>query len=329
MRFRTELKLQKSALQISHSNKILSIGSCFAECIGNRLHNLQFDTLSNPFGILYNPISIFQNLENCLVETLDKEEVLESRNIFFHYQFHSQIHAHSKNVLLEKVEAIQNETKARIHETNFLFLTLGTSYVYFLNGKSVANCHKMPLKNFTKRFLTIEEITTQFEKLYATLQKANPEINIILTVSPVRHTKDTLELNSVSKSILRLACHHISEKHQKAVAYFPAYELLIDDLRDYRFYAEDLIHPNFQAEEYIWEKFSDMFFSESTISTNHHIEEIERGLSHRAFHPTSEEHRLFLDSLASKIKKLENKVKTTGLLEKLALKLDTQRLENK
>jgi hypothetical protein len=323
MHFRTELHLQKSTFQISHSSKILSLGSCFAECMGKRLQRLQFDTLSNPFGTLYNPISIFQNLSNCLDATLDKAQVLETRNTFYHYQFHSQVLASSKNELLEKIDTIQKETKTRIHESKFLFLTLGTSYVYFLNENSVANCHKMPLKNFTKRFLSVKEITSQFELLLTKLKKANPEIQIILTVSPVRHIKDTLELNSVSKAILRLACHYIAEKHQKIVAYFPAYELLTDDLRDYRFYADDLIHPNNQAENYIWEKFSTMFFSEETISTNIEIEEIEQGLAHRAFQPTSEEYRLFLASLSQKIKKLEKKVKTTGLLEKLALKMDT------
>jgi len=328
MLFRTEINPRKIEFKISHSSKIISIGSCFADCMAVRFQDLEFDIFSNPFGILYNPISIFDNIENCISNKLvDKNLIIESRGMYFHYQLHSAIFGASSNDLLEKMGAIQKETKPKIGESNFLIITLGTEIVYFLKERNdaIANCYKVTEKYFDKKILTVSEIVMSFSNFYQTLISHNPSIRVILTVSPVRHIKDTLELNAVSKSTLRLSCHEITKQFSENVSYFPAYEIMMDDLRDYRFYKEDLIHPNIQAEEYIWEKFENSYFTEETKKINQEIREITTALNHRPFHPFTKEHRSFLDKTVEKIINLNAKINVSRLSEKMALKLKTER----
>ncbi len=324
MLFRTELHPKKPRFQISHSDKILSFGSCFADCMGERFEHFQFDIQSNPFGVLYNPLSIFGNSENALkFNELNFINIIESRETFFNYQFHSQISGTSAEELVEKTKQINRSVSERLSSTDYLFITLGTAFVYYLKGTtiSVANCHRKPADYFDKKMLSVEEIVSSFKQFYKQLNLQNPNCKILITVSPVRHTKDTLELNAVSKAVLRLACHQITELESDNVAYFPAYEIMMDDLRDYRFYKEDLIHPNQQAETYIWEKFAETYFSAETQNLNKEIGEIQTALNHRAFNKDGQDHLSFLKKIEEKITQVSDKISVFRLLEKMALKL--------
>jgi transcription termination factor NusB len=326
MLFRTELHPKKSSFQISHSDKLLSIGSCFADCMGNRFDEAEFEINSNPFGVLFNPLSIFRNLERALKkEAIETDQIIESRASFFHYQFHSEINANSAFDFVEKANAINHSVSERLATADYLFITLGTAFVYYLKGTnvSVANCHKQPADVFDKKMLSVDEIVQAFGQFYAQLMLQNPNIKILITVSPVRHTKDTLELNSVSKAVLRLSCHEIVKQNASNVSYFPAFEIMTDDLRDYRFYKEDMIHPTIQAETYIWKKFAECYFNEETVKINKEIVEIQSALNHRPFNTKTEEYERFIKKTEEKILKLNDKAPSNRLLEKLALKLSS------
>ena len=327
MLFRTELHPHKLSFKISHSHKLLSIGSCFSDCMGTRFQDAQFDIISNPFGVLYNPLSIFRNLERALnKETIQTDQIIESKSAYFHYQFHSEINANSVFDLSEKVSIINHSVSESLLKANYLFITLGTAFVYYL-GKtaiSVANCHRQSADIFDKRMLSVDEIVQTFNSFYQSLKNQNPNIKVLITVSPVRHIKDTLELNAVSKAVLRLSCHEIVKQNTANVSYFPAYEMMMDDLRDYRFYKEDMIHPTIQAESYIWEKFAESYFSEETLKINKEVAEIQTALSHRPFNTEREEYKQFMRKIEEKILKLKDKIPATRLFEKLALKLSSE-----
>ena len=321
MVLRTILPVKKSSWEISHEDFIFSIGSCFADCLAERLISHQFKVIDNPFGILYNPLAIVSNL---LKKKALKEEYVVKNNRYFHYDFHSEISGESKEELTEKIGFALNETTSWLAKTNYLVITLGTAFVYYLKEKniSVANCHKMPSDIFFKKMLSPEEIVQSFDQLIKYLNKINPAIKILLTVSPVRHLKDSLELNSVSKSILRLTTWQLTEKYPDKIAYFPSSEIMLDELREYRFYKEDMIHITSQAESYIWQHFSETFFSKNTIELNKEISELVAALSHRPFQPQSDDHLKFLLNTQEKAIKLNDKVAVKDLLQKLALKLE-------
>ncbi len=323
MEFRTEYRAERSEWDISHAHRILSVGSCFADCMGKRLEELAFKVSSNPFGVLFNPLSIVGNLGAFSSISWDDDEVLERENRFFHYQMHSEISATSVEVLKDMILQVRNKTRSFLKEADVLMLTFGTALVYQLKstGRTVANCHKMPAAWFEKRLLTVDEIVQSTVVLLERIWDENPECNIILTVSPVRHTKDTLSLNMVSKSVLRLACHQISLLYSRRVHYFPAFEIVTDDLRDYRFYKEDLIHPSEQAEEYVWEKFEETFFSDETIGLNKEIKSIRTGLKHHTWDPESEAYKLFLKKLLEKSKKVNAVVPIPRLIQELQVRL--------
>ncbi len=296
MMFRTELQVFPATPQISLQNPILLLGSCFSDNIGRLLQESKFSAIPNPFGVIYNPISIFNLLESSIIRKFSLDDFfLQREEVWYHYDFHSAISALKKEELekqiLEKLNQVHHFFS--FSRTNiFLILTLGTAFVYALKGKDkiVANCHKMPSSLFEKRLLSPENIVKEFEKLYGILPK---NVHIILTVSPVRHIKDTISLNSVSKSVLRLACYQITEEFEN-VSYFPAYELMIDDLRDYRFYEADMLHPNSQAITYIFQKFVEMYLDAPTQTFLKKWEKIYKSLQHKPFYPHTAAHQQFL-----------------------------------
>jgi hypothetical protein len=292
--------------------------------MGNKLEDFQFQVISNPFGIVFNPISFLQNLSICLSpSSFDTSEVIERNGSFFHYQFHSKITGASKEELTERITEIQQQISLFLRSADYLILTLGTAWVYQLRStnRQVANCHKMPSELFDKKMLTVSEIVHSCDEFLKLLWKINPTCRVLLSVSPVRHLKDSLPLNNVSKSVLRVACHEIVTNHSENVRYFPAFEIMTDDLRDYRFYKEDMIHPNSQAEEYVWNKFGETFFSSRTIELNKEIAELKSAIQHRAFRPESVEHQLFLKKIVEKSKKLNALVPIPRLIKELELKL--------
>lgn len=237
---------------------------------------------------------------------LTEAHFIESEGVWKHLDFHSSIYGNSKEELKSKLEGKKNELSNWIEKTDFLLLTFGTAWVYEFqdSGKIVANCHKLPNSQFTKRLLSVEEMLLAVSKLESLLPK---NTQTILTVSPIRHLKDTVSLNSVSKSVLRLACHQLTAESKK-FSYFPSYELLLDDLRDYRFYEADMIHPSETAINYIWEKFTQAYFDKESLLFLSDWQKIKSSLNHKAFQPNSDSHQFFLRNLLEKLERISTKV---------------------
>lgn len=305
MHFRTELIVPESPDKITLQTPVLTLGSCFAEVIGSKLVENKIPTLSNPFGTLFNPLSIVKLL-HCSLEGSPPDERLyvEHQGVWFHYDFHSSLWGASREELRERLMSTLTAVQQWLSRTEVLIITLGTAFVYrhLESAQWVANCHKTPSVAFQRELLQTEPIVAAFEGLFA---KFSGSLKVIFTVSPVRHTRDTLPLNAVSKSLLRVACHELSERGH---AYFPAYELLLDDLRDYRFYKSDLIHPSEQAEDYIFEQFASAYFSKELQKFIQEWQKIRQALSHRPLYPNSPSHRQFLEHLVQKLHKISTTI---------------------
>jgi hypothetical protein len=230
---------------------------------------------------------------------------LEQQGRFFHYRVHSSISANKKIQLWDRIEASQSLTQKYLTQASHIFITFGTAHIYELKsgGKQVANCHKQPQSLFIKKLMSLDEMKAHFEKFHALQKEKNPEAEIILTVSPVRHSKDGIPENQVSKSLLRVLAHQLTEEYEN-VSYFPSYELMMDDLRDYRFYKEDMVHPTPQAENYIWDFFQECFFDKSTVGNVKIIEGIQNSLSHKPFLPGSTAHQQFLQKLLQQMERM-------------------------
>jgi hypothetical protein len=313
MQFHLNYTPPKPGFELNHDHKIFMIGSCFSENIGTKLIEQRFKTHNNPNGNLFNPTSIHQ----CL-ETLSKSKPMEEKyflnrdDIFYSYLHHSSIHDEYKNDLRKKIDKENQLATQFLKESNYLIITFGTAFVYrHLELQTVvANCHKQPASYFEKQMLTIENIVSSYSKLFKDLPAFNPNLRIIFTVSPVKYLKDGLIENNLSKSTLILAIKELI-KLNPACSYFPAYELVTDDLRDYRFYKEDLAHPNQQAIDYVWEKFSDCFFSNSTQQLNREIKKLNTALNHRTLIANSAEAiklNNFIIKQKEEIKKLDSSI---------------------
>jgi hypothetical protein len=298
--FRTELITSPYPQKIKLQNQLLLIGSCFSDNIGKILEINKFKVLINPFGVIYNPISIFSVLEKSLQKKeLEASTFVQHQEIWHNYHFHSEVSALTMNDLQIKTVEKLNRVGEWLGATSCLMLTLGTAFAYRLkeNGEIVANCHKIPAQYFDKELLTSQQIVAGFENLYQILPKNTA---IILTVSPVRHLKETLPLNSVSKAVLRIACHELTEKFEN-VSYFPAFEYVIDDLRDYRFYEADMLHPTTQAIDYVFAKFAETYFDKPTQAFVEKWKKIYKSLQHHAFYPETKAHQQFLGNLLQQL----------------------------
>ena len=317
--FRTVVPPGESKDKINLSDKILCIGSCFADMVGRKLGENKFNVNINPYGIAFNPYSIF-NLLDCSIDNRfpPPHTYLKNQGVFYNYDLHSDFGSLDQGQLKDRIEQTIRKTAGWLSKVNWLILTFGTAIVYQRtdNGETVANCHKMPSDHFDKRFLTDNEIRTGFKRLMDKLKSFNPQVNIILTVSPVRHIKDTLELNAVSKSTLRVACHQLSESFP-SVKYFPAYEIMVDDLRDYRFYKRDMIHPSEEAEDYIWKIFGKCYFSAEVNAFIKDWQKIQKSLAHRPFHPHSENHQDFLKKLLMRLHTVNDVVDVSAEIEQV------------
>ncbi len=304
--YRTPIDSFKSDLSIQEEHHILTIGSCFAALIGNRLLQNKFDTLVNPYGILFNPISIAKILTDNLSNRLPvASSYLQNKDIYLNYDLHSDFSALNRQTLEIQIKEQFEIVSEFLKKCNYLIITFGTALIYerIDNGHLVANCHKMPAKYFQSRLLEVSEVVNAYDELIDRLTSINPDMHVIISVSPVRHVKDSLPTNSVSKSILRLAAHQLT-KNNPAVDYFPAYEIMLDDLRDYRFYKADMLHPNGVAEDYIWQKFLDSWMSREGRQFIGEWEKIRKSLMHKPFHIQSVEHQGFLKTLLMKLQML-------------------------
>ncbi|MEQ9377014.1 MAG: GSCFA domain-containing protein [Imperialibacter sp.] len=305
--FRTEISTTPHQHLITHRDSILTLGSCFADIIGNRLAENKFSVDINPFGTVYNPVSIFKLLSQAANNTsFTKEGIVESQGIYQHFDLHSKFGKGTKEELEREIQQLERKTDKALAEAKWLIVTLGTAVVYERSGEIVANCHKVPANQFTKSILSVKEVIRAYENVRNQLLEANPGIQIIITVSPVRHIKDTLVVNSQSKSILRVAVAEMTAFPE--VSYFPSYEIMMDDLRDYRFYEKDMIHPNETAHDYIWEKFSQVYFDDPTRQLILKWQKLKRNLEHKPFHPASAHHQAFLKKTLEEMEQLSGQL---------------------
>ncbi len=307
MNFRTNIQLKKEENQIDYASKLLLIGSCFSENISKKLAYCKFDVASNPFGILFNPKAIETLILNSLNEKIYTEKDIFYLNERWHcFDAHSDLSSANKNELLHNLNSAIKSTHKSIHDSTHIIITLGTSWIYrFIETNAiVGNCHKVPQKKFAKELLSIDEIVASLENICQSISKVNPTATVIFTVSPVRHIKDGFVENSLSKAHLITAIHETL----KVVSgkYFPSYEIMMDDLRDYRFYSTDMIHPNETAVDYIWEQFKYIWIQANTFSMMKEVDSIQKGLAHKPFNENSEQHQQFLKDLQQKITSLKN-----------------------
>ena len=298
--------------QIDYNSKVLLLGSCFSENIGGKFQYFKFRSLQNPFGIQFHPLAI----EQLITDAINQKEYTQ-KDIFFHneqwhcFDAHSRLSHTSKDELLSQLNRGISDAYAYLKQASHIIITLGTAwaYRYIETDQYVANCHKIPQKKFLKELLSIDQISESLEAIVSLVKSVNTEVNFIFTISPVRHIKDGLVENTLSKSHLITAIHQFlkDKRSQSGVeAYFPSYEIMMDELRDYRFYKEDMLHPNRLSIDYVWEKFASVWLHQDTQQTMNEVDTIQKGLAHKPFNPESEAHQKFIENLEVKILQLKN-----------------------
>ena len=310
MDFRLQIPISNSDFPIDYHSKIVSLGSCFAENMGQKFDYYKFQNTVNPFGIIFNPVSI----EKLIHRTICKEYFTDN-DVFFHndlwhsFEVHSELSNPNKQELIDQLNGLLDGFYNQILQATHIVITLGTAWVYrsINSNEIVANCHKLPQKQFTKEIFSIETIANAIKNSIDSIRDVNPNCNFIFTVSPVRHIKDGFFENNISKaSLLRAIYEVVNTEHYKLnTEYFCSYEIMMDELRDYRFYNPDMLHPNSVAIDYIWERFQEAYLSEKAFGTMKAVKEIQSGLQHRSFNPSSEAHQKFLKKIESKIEKLK------------------------
>jgi hypothetical protein len=306
--FRTPVSIEESKIKIHYGSNLMLMGSCFSEHIGKNLSDSKFLVDNNPFGIVYNPMSIKQGITRLLEgnEYLTGE-LVQNQDVWFSFDHHGKFSDVDKNNCLSAINHQFQRSAQNLVKANFLFITFGTAYVYRLlsTGKIVANCHKVSAKEFERKRVSVEEITEEYLSVITRLRQVNPSVFIVFTVSPVRHWKDGAHENQLSKSILHLATERICNSCENTF-YFPSYELLMDDLRDYRFYADDMFHPGSLAIHYIWEKFTDCFMDSKTRLIMSAVEKIVSARKHRPFNPESNQYKIFANQSLEQIRQLQD-----------------------
>ena len=306
MKFRTELKYTQAANAIDHRSKITLIGSCFSDHVSNKLRLAGFDVLANPHGILFNPESIRNAVSDYLtLKPYTQTDLLYNGEQWVSLSHHGKFSDREPEVTLKRIN--EGITRARdfLEKSSHLIVTLGTSWIYrhLRQDRIVANCHKIPQAEFQKELLTVEQIVKCLSEMVGEVKKVNPSMSFIFTVSPVRHLKDGIVENTLSKARLHQAVHEMLKDEN--VHYFPSYEIMMDDLRDYRFYESDMIHPNSTAIDYIWEKFSEVWILESCKDLMRRVEGINRALEHRPLNAKSNQYREFRDRVEKEIEAVQ------------------------
>ena len=313
MKFRYEVNVKKLAPPITHHQQLLLMGSCFTENIGEKLDRYKFTTRQNPHGILFNPVSVAEALIDYIEGKIYTGSDLFFLNEAWHsWKHHSRFSDLSPNEALQKINLSISMSNAFLKNTDYLLITLGSAWVYTLSeqalntkaGQVAANNHKAPSTWFQRRLLTAEEVLRVLDNCLHRLFHFNRKLKIIFTISPVRHLREGVIENNRSKAVLIQAVHHLVDKFDR-LYYFPAYELVIDDLRDYRFYAEDLVHPNYFATQYVWEKMVEAYMDETTQQLIEQIHAINLAFQHKPFNASSAQHRQFLASFYQKTARLQ------------------------
>ena len=308
----TSFSIPRATHLIRPNSQILCIGSCFAENMGQRLANLPLEVSNQALGTLFHPLSIVHGLSQ---QTIQESDLYAQGNLFVHPDFHSQFMGKNPADFVAELTNIKSKTLAFLSESNFVIITWGTAYYYEDQelGRAIANCHKQPAARFVKKQSTVEEICLGYEKFL----RENPLRKIILSISPVRHTRDGMPENSVSKAILRLAADTLVQKFPDQVQYFPAYEIMLDELRDYRFYQTDMIHPTEQAIDYIYKRFKNAHFDDNLVDIAKKWDEIMLTVQHRPHPLQYPQHREVLTRLRAEIIANQSGVDSSKILAKI------------
>lgn len=326
MKFRYEFDIKPLPDPINHRHKLLLMGSCFTENIGEKLNKYKFTTLQNPAGILFNPVSVSETLTDCIeAKTFVKQDLFYFNEAWHSWKHHSRFSAVTAEEGLQKINGSTTAAHQFLKEADYLFITLGSAWAYTLTDKAanakagavVANNHKAPADWFQRRLLSTEEVLRALDNVIHRLFLFNQKLKIIFTVSPVRHLREGAVENNRSKAVLIQTVHHLVNKFDR-LYYFPAYELVIDDLRDYRFYAEDLVHPNYFATEYVWEKMVAACMDSMTKGLMEEIRSVNLAFQHKAFNPVSTQHKKFLAYYYQKAKDLQQKHPFLNLEKEIA-----------
>jgi len=296
MEFKTTITLPKGSFRLNHKDSILCLGSCFAESVGKQLQLSGFNCLTNPFGVLYNPLSVINALRAMQQnKSYGKEDLFEYGGLCGSFDFHSGFSGREAEEVLRGIQTACSTSSSAFKSSTCVILSFGTAWVYSLasNGLIVSNCHKLPASFFDRRRLSVEEMLEITAVFFEELFRLRPELKVLLTVSPIRHFKDGPHENTLSKASLHLLIDELCARFGQLV-YFPAYELLMDDLRDYRFYEQDMLHPSAAAFQYIWERFGEFAFEKYTLEIIRQLEQIHKAMEHKPFRPDDEEYLRFI-----------------------------------
>lgn len=316
----SDISIQSPVRRIRYTDRILLVGSCFTEHIGGKLANLKFETLQNPHGILFDPISVCDSLVSYMeARQYQAEDLFFYQELWQSWAHHSRFSGTDQQKVVDAINASQRSAHDFLQSAEWLIITLGSSYSYRLveNQQAVANCHRAPGQWFHKHLCTIDETVAALDNMMHRLFKFNPGIRIIFTISPVRHLRDGIIENSRSKARLIEAVHHMVDKFDR-LHYFPAFELMIDVLRDYRFYDIDLAHPNYLGTEFVLEKFRESFIDPDAYALMDQVQQILQARKHKPFQPDTNAHRNFLEQSAQKTRRLMETHPFLNLSEELA-----------
>ncbi|MFN8275779.1 MAG: GSCFA domain-containing protein [Flavobacteriaceae bacterium] len=311
MQLTTQIPISKSNHLIDYHAKILCLGSCFAQNMGEKFDYYKFQNSCNPFGIIFNPVS----LESIIKRAVNYQK-FTADDLFFHnerwqcFELHSEMCGTEPEDLLLQLNSVLEQFHQDLQKATHFIITLGTAWVYrhLASQQIVANCHKVPQSKFQKELLSIAQIQQSLAEITSKVSSLNPNVHFIFTISPVRHLKDGFVQNQQSKAHLISALHDFMQTEAVVSSYFPAYEIMMDELRDYRFYADDLLHPNALAIKYIWQKFTDSHISSNSYSMMDEVANIRKALAHKPFQPESESHQKFLSQLQLRIEKLQSQL---------------------
>ena len=301
MNLQTKIPLKKQEYNlIDYNSKVFLLGSCFAENIGEKFDYFKFQQYVNPFGILFHPIAIHNLVSNALQgKKYTEDDVFINNEQFHSFDAHSKLSQHTKSLLLHQLNAASQKTSHYLKQSTHVVITLGTAWVYryIMTNKIVANCHKIPQQQFQKQILSVDVIVAALQSIIEQVKKVNPKVNFIFTVSPVRHIKDGFVENTQSKAHLIAGLHKVLGDQSY---YFPSYEIMMDELRDYRFYNQDLLHPSPLAVDYIWDRFKTVWMADSAITIMTEVDTIQKGLQHKPFNPNSTAHLKFVQQLVER-----------------------------
>lgn len=306
--FRTEVKIPESRDKFTYNSKAIMLGSCFTESIGEQLAKYKFDVNINPFGVLYNPISVGNSLKILIDNKEFSEEDLNFANdMWFSFSHHGRFSNADVNECLLSINTEIKKSSLDLANSDVLYITFGTSWVFesIDSGVIVSNCHKLPAKEFHRYRLGVDEIVKFYKELIVSISIFNPNLKIVFTVSPIRHWKDGAHGNQLSKATLLLAIEQLVELFEQ-VSYFPSYEIVMDELRDYRFYGEDMLHMNSTSINYIWSRFVDTYMENETLAVMKRVDKIVSAANHRPFNPDTVSHQQFITNTLNDVEKLES-----------------------